>query len=119
CFDEPRWKTPWQVTLVVPKGHVGVANAPLAHETALPDGRRELAFAPTPPMASYLVTIAAGPFAIVNAGVVGAAHVPVRIVVPPTWREKVTVAAQRLPAVTEALENYAGEPLPNDKLDIV
>jgi alanyl aminopeptidase len=117
CFDEPRWKTPWRVTLVVPKGDVGVANMPLAHEATLSDGRRELAFAESPPMPSYLVAVAAGPFAIVDAGVVGKARVPVRVVVPAPWRDKVAVVAAQLPAIVAALETYTADGLPLAKLD--
>ena len=71
CFDEPRWKTPWRVTVVAPKSDVAAGNMPIAHDQPLADGRHEVAFAETPPMASYLLAIAVGPFAIVDAGKVG------------------------------------------------
>ena len=28
CFDEPRFKTPWQLSVVVPKSDVALSNAP-------------------------------------------------------------------------------------------
>src|SRR5262249_53752970 len=55
CFDEPAFKTPWRVTLVVPVGDVALSNMPQAAEHALPDGRREVAFDETPAMPSYLL----------------------------------------------------------------
>jgi len=119
CFDEPRWKTPWQVTLVVPKGQVGVSNMPVAHETTLGDGRRELAFAASPPIPSYLVAVAVGPFAIVDAGVAGAAKLPVRVIVPAQARGKVGVVAARTQAIVAALEAYTGDGLPVSKIDFV
>ena len=47
CFDEPAYKVPWQLTLVVPAGHLAVSNTPQVGETSLPDGMKRVAFAPT------------------------------------------------------------------------
>jgi alanyl aminopeptidase len=66
CFDEPAFKTPWDVTLVVPAGNVAVANARELRAEALPDGRRAHVFATTEPLPSYLVAYAVGPFDVVE-----------------------------------------------------
>ncbi|MBV8763029.1 MAG: hypothetical protein JO257_37430, partial [Deltaproteobacteria bacterium] len=57
CFDEPRWKTPWHVTLVVPKGDIALANTPVERET-VGGVMREVVFAATPAMPSYLLAVA-------------------------------------------------------------
>jgi peptidase M1-like protein/ERAP1-like protein len=119
CFDEPRFKAAWRVTLVVPGGQIALANGALAAEQRLPDGRRELAFAEVGPMASYLLSIAVGPFALVDAGRAGRANVPVRIVVARDDRTRAQAAAQNVGRVVGALERYVDAPLPLAKLDLV
>jgi alanyl aminopeptidase len=119
CFDEPRWKVPWRVTLVVPADLVALANAPAVNERTLPDGRREIAFAPTPPMPSYLLALAVGPFKLVDAGTVGRAHVPVRVATLGGDPARTAVVPQKLPAIVAALEDYLDAPLPLAKLDLV
>ncbi|HSN26851.1 MAG TPA: M1 family metallopeptidase, partial [Kofleriaceae bacterium] len=117
CLDEPRWKTPWRVTLVVPKGDVALANTPVEHETARGDVR-EVVFAETPPLPSYLLAVAVGPFAMVDAGVVGARKVPLRVAALAGLDKQVGVIA-RLSPVVAAIEAYVGTPLAWPKLDFV
>ncbi|HSD88005.1 MAG TPA: M1 family metallopeptidase, partial [Kofleriaceae bacterium] len=119
CFDEPRFKTPWKVTLVVPKADVALSNMREASVRGLPDGRKELVFAESPPLPSYLVAIAVGPFDLVEAGKAGKGNVPVRVAVRRGAAKQVGVVAARLPAVLAALEAYTGEALPAQKLDLV
>ncbi len=82
CFDEPSFKTPWQLTLHVPKGSIAVSNTPVASEAADPDGGRKFVFAPTKPLPSYLVAFGVGPFDVVSAGTAGRNHTPIRMIVP-------------------------------------
>lgn len=119
CFDEPRFKTPWQLTLVVPKLDVALANTQEVSSRALPDGRKEVKFAESAPMSSYLVALAIGPFDLVDAGKVGKANVPVRVAVHKGAGKHVGVVAAKLPAVVNAMEAYSGEALPLQKLDLV
>jgi cytosol alanyl aminopeptidase len=118
CFDEPRFKTPWRITLVVPRMHAALANAPEQSRAADGDKQR-ITFAETPVMASYLLAIAVGPFDVVDAGVVGARDIPVRVAVRAGAGKQVSVVASKLPAIVDALEAYMGEPLPVQKLDLV
>lgn len=119
CFDEPRWKTPWRVTLVVPREMVALGNAPELRATTLTDGRREVELAETPAMPSYLLAVAVGPFALVDAGTVGARHVPVHVAALAGDADRVGVVAAQLPKVVDAVEAYTGDPLPWPKLDLV
>ena len=116
-FDEPRWKTPWRVTLVVPKDDIALANTPVERETVRGDVR-EVAFAETPPLPSYLLAVAVGPFAIVDGGVVGARKIPVRVAALAGQAKAVGVIAT-LPPVVAAIEQYIGAPLAWPKLDFV
>lgn len=119
CFDEPRFKTPWQVTLVVPHDAVALANMPQEYEHVLPDGRRELAFDESPPLPSYLLAFAVGPFELVPAGTVGKDALAVRVAALRGDRNKVGVVAKHLPAIVDAIEAYTGDALPWRKLDLV
>ncbi|MEJ7601016.1 MAG: M1 family metallopeptidase [Kofleriaceae bacterium] len=119
CFDEPRFKVPWRVTLVVPEKLVALANGAVASERQLPDRRREVTFAEVAPLPSYLFSVAVGPFALVDAGTVGKHRVPVRVAVAPAAAKQAGVVAARLPAIVDALERYTGQPLAWPKLDLV
>jgi peptidase M1-like protein/ERAP1-like protein len=119
CFDEPRWKPAWLVTMLVPAGVVAVANAPMVAERTLPDGRREARFAEIAALPSYLFAIAVGPFDVVDAGKLGRARMPVRIIVPRGDGKDVAPARDELPKIIDAVEGYVDAPLPLRKLDLV
>lgn len=119
CFDEPRWKTPWRVSVVVPRKHVVISNMPETLTTVLENGQKEVAFAPTPPLPSYLLALAIGPFDVLDAGTVGRNKVPVRVVVRAGEGKRAGVVAARLPPIVAAIETYLDDALPLTKLDIV
>ncbi len=119
CFDEPRFKPAWRVTLVVPAGQVALGNGGLVAETVLGDGRHEVQLAEVAGMPSYLLAVAVGPFTVIDAGRVGRNHVPVRVAVPAGDARHATIAAGKLPAIVDALERYTDRPLPLAKLDLV
>ena len=58
AFDQPDLKAPVTLSVTAPPEWTVAANAPVAAEPA--PGRWE--FAPTPPLATYLVTLIAGPY---------------------------------------------------------
>jgi alanyl aminopeptidase len=118
CFDEPRFKTPWRVTLTVPKSSVALSNMPELSTVPLGE-RKEVTFDLSGPMPSYLVAIAVGPFDLVDVGKLGKAKIPVRVIVPKGDAKQAGVVAAKLPAVIDALESYIGEPVPLAKLDLV
>lgn len=114
-FDEPEYKIPFTLTVSVPDGLKVYANTP---ETALSskDGWTTREFAPTPPIPSYLVALAAGPL---EEYAVEGLRVPGRII---TVRGKSAMAAYvagEMPKILAALEAYFGRPYPYAKLDSV
>nr|MBA3503346.1 hypothetical protein [Deltaproteobacteria bacterium] len=118
CFDEPKFKVPWRVTLVVPDGQVAVANAPVASERVV-DKRRELTFATILGLPAHLFAVAVGPFAIVDLGVAGKQRVPVRALVAPNHTKRLVAARTWVPRLVDALEQYFDQPMPLAKLDLV
>jgi len=121
CFDEPRWKTPWQLTIDAPVSDVVVSNTPEETATTLdtPAGWRRHVFAATRPLPSYLVALAVGPFDVRDGGRAGKAATPLRFVVPRGRAADVRVARESTPALVEFLEDYFGSPFPFRKLDTV
>mgnify|MGYP001093709650 CR=1 FL=1 len=117
CFDEPGFKTPWQITLEVPKEHLAFANTPQTSEAPSADGFKTVTFAPSKPLPSYLVAFAVGPFEVVDAGVAGQNRVPVRIIVPKGRTAEAAYAAETTGPLLERLEKYFGIPYPYEKLD--
>ncbi len=119
CFDEPSFKVPWEVTLHVKKEHVALGNMPVVSETDEPNGRKAVRFAVSPPLPSYLVAMAVGPFEFVNAGKAGKRGTPVRIVTPKGKTSQAKYAAEVTATILDRLEAYFGIPYPYPKLDNV
>jgi alanyl aminopeptidase len=116
CFDEPAFKAPLTLTLRVPKALIAVSNAPVASESKDKD-TREVRFAPTAALSTYLWAVMVGPFTVTDGGRFG--HTPVRII---TTEDKAPLAAGTAKIVREAgaeLEKYFDSHFPFAKLDIV
>jgi cytosol alanyl aminopeptidase len=117
CFDEPGYKTPWDLALHVPREDTAVANAPALSETAEPGGMKKVVFASTPPLPSYLVALGVGPFEIVDAGHAGRNATPIRIVVPRGHGKEAWYAVETSAPLLDLLEQYLGTAYPYAKLD--
>jgi len=124
CFDEPAFKTPWDVTLVVPAGAVAVANTREIGEERLPDGRSEHTFATTEPLPSYLIAYAVGPWDIVTAEPVPPTPerptpLPLRGLAVAGRGEDLRFALGETARLVAALEAWFGLAYPFDKLDLL
>ena len=119
CFDQPDFKTPWQITVHIPKEHAAVSNTSPVSQTDEPNGMKKVVFAPTRPLPSYLVAIAIGPFEFVDAGKAGKNRIPVRIVTPKGKAGQAKYAAEVTSTIIDRLENYFGIPFPFEKCDNV
>lgn len=124
CFDEPRFKTPFDVTLVVPKEAFAAANTPVDSAVALPDGRQRIRFLTTPPLPTYLIAWAVGPLDVVPAQPIPASElrptpIPFRGIAARDRGSRLAYALAQTPALLEVLEAYFAIPYPYRKLDIV
>lgn len=119
CFDEPRHKVPWQVSISAPKEARLYANGALVSDEPLPGGRHRATFAPTPPMPSFLLAVAAGPFRVIELGAHGRARFPVRLVMPQELSGDPRLVEAILPRAITAVERWLDRPLPLGKLDLV
>ncbi len=115
CFDEPAFKVPWDVTLRVPSGMVAVSNGREIQQRT--DGPlTSFTFATTPPLPSYLVAFAVGPFDVRPGP---SLPVPIRLIATKGKGALGSLAIDATAALTQELTRYFGIAYPYDKLDIV
>ena len=124
CFDEPRFKAPFELTLTVPADHFAASNTPVDRAVALPDGLQRIHFLPTPPLPTYLVALAVGPFDVVAGGTIppneGRPYpIPLRGIAARGRGPLLQYALDHAAEFVEALERYFGSPYPYRKLDLV
>ncbi len=115
CWDEPAFKIPYRMTLVVPQAHLAVSNTPVESETAK-DGMKTVIFRETPPLPSYLLAIATGPLETIP---IPGLSVPGRVVTVKGARGLAGAAAEVTPRIVQSLERYFGRPYPFAKLDLL
>jgi cytosol alanyl aminopeptidase len=116
CFDEPRFKVPWTLTAVVPTADQALSNTPAVASEALDGGRKRVRFARTPPLPSYLVALAVGPFEVVKAA---AEPVAIRFIVPKGWQDQVGFAVEAVGPLLQIVVEYLDSSVPYPKLDFV
>ena len=119
CFDEPRFKVPWQITLHIHRGHRAFSNAAVVSEHEEAGGMKCVQFAETEPLPSYVVAFAVGPFETVDLGRSGRKETPLRIITPRGRTSDAAFARQAIPAWFRLVEDYCGVPFPYAKLDHV
>ena len=61
-WDEPDYKSLWDLSVVVPGDQMAIGNMPAERSEALPGGMKRVTFATTPLMSSYLLFLGAGEF---------------------------------------------------------
>jgi cytosol alanyl aminopeptidase len=115
-WDEPQFKIPYRLTLTVPEGLVAATNAPAEAETPAADGWKTIRYAELPPLPSYLLAIAVGPFDTVP---VPGTSVPSRILTPKGQGNLTGMAVEMTPPLLAALETWFARPYPYAKLDLV
>jgi len=117
CFDQPGFKTPYNVKIRIPKGLTAHSNS------ALLDMQNEgeydvFRFMQTEPLPTYLVAFAAGRFDIVECEQCDT-DTPIRVLAPRGKGILADYVLDRTPVILGALENYFGMKYPFDKLDLV
>jgi alanyl aminopeptidase len=124
CFDEPSFKAPLEVRLVIPRGMVGIANGAEESSIERDDGMQEVRFAPTEPLPTYLVAFAVGPLEIVEVeplppNEVRSRPLPLRAVAARGRGHRLAHALRTTPAIIEGFERYFEMPYPYAKIDLV
>jgi alanyl aminopeptidase len=123
-FDEPDFKTPFEVTLTVPADQVAVANTSSVAEEQAGAGLKKVRFATTKPLPTYLLLWAVGPFDVKTPPPLAASEVrsrplQVRGVAPKERGGELDFALKTGADLLLLLERYFGTEFPFEKLDHV
>jgi alanyl aminopeptidase len=123
-FDEPRFKTPFTLTISLPQEDTAYANTPLVRQEVSDKGNKVFYFAPSKPLPTYLVAFGVGPFDVVEAqslapNGVRKDPIPFRAIAKKGSGSKLQYAIKHTPKIVEILENYFQSPYPYEKLDII
>ncbi len=116
CFDEPGYKTPYEVTIIAPRGMVALGNSPEVATEEGADGMVVHRFAPTPPLPSYLLALAVGDFDFAEGR---KAPVPIRVVTTRGRAGQAASALEAADALVSRLGEYFDLPYPFAKLDLI
>jgi aminopeptidase N len=142
CWDEPAFRARFQLTVVVPENWLAVSNMPIESETLLngrdpaaaggrprldtssgaPSGRalpprkpmKEVRFAPTPPMSSYLNVFVAGELDFIESRV---GPTQIRVIATKGKAELGRYALEASAEILKYYNDYFGVPYPLPKLD--
>jgi puromycin-sensitive aminopeptidase len=117
CWDEPAFKSTYQVNLTVPSHLAAYSNSPVSSNTDLGNGQRTVSFTPTMKMSTYLVAFIVGPFEETEA--LDVDGVPLRIVFPIGNAHLTGHALEAGAFALRYFSNYFDIPYPGDKLDMV
>jgi puromycin-sensitive aminopeptidase len=117
-WDEPAFKAVFQVTLVVDGGLTAISNAGIVGETPLPEsGKKEVVFADSIKMSTYLVAFIVGEFEGTAPVMVG--NAPLRVWAVPGKKHLGAFAREIGKFSLEHFSRYYGIPYPGDKLDLI
>ncbi len=116
CFDEPAHKAVFDVTLLVPTHTVAISNTlPVSEEER--DGLREVSFAPTPKMSTYLLAFIVGEFEHVETRTKEGTLV--RVFVTPGKKHQAEFALECAAKTLSFYNEYFDIPYPLPVLDMI
>ncbi len=115
CFDEPGWKTPFDVSIRTPWGLLAVANTREVDKVTDKEGTL-YRFATTKPLPTYLIAFAVGDFDVRDGPT---SPVPIRAITVKGKKDLAGLALEATAKLTATLGEYVQVPYPFDKLDVV
>ena len=118
CWDEPALKAVFQVTLVIDAGLTAISNASVVRITPLPGTeKKEVVFADSMKMSTYLVAFIVGEFEASEPLMVG--NAPLRVWAVPGKKNLAAFGREIGSASLEYFSSYYDIPYPGDKLDLI
>ncbi|WP_201315646.1 M1 family metallopeptidase [Dyella sp. EPa41] len=123
-FDEPGFKTPFDIRLTIPNDEVGVANTRQVKEEKAGDGWKTLTFSTTKPLPTYLVAFGVGPWDVVKGPDISATaqregNLELRGIAAQGEGHRMQHVLGETPSIIHTLEDYYGFGYPWDKLDLL
>ncbi len=110
CWDEPDFKATFAVTLIVDEALTAISNGAPTSEQPLGNGKKQVIFAETIPMSTYLVAFVVGPFELTDPHDVGG--VPLRIASTPGKQRLTRFAIDAGAAALTLPRQVLRDPLP-------
>ena len=113
CWDEPVFRARFQLTTVVPEDWHAVSNMPIEYEKKTAGGK-EVRFAATPPMSSYLNVLVAGELDLIESR---SEPTQLRVIATKGKAEMGRYALEATAQILNYYNNYFGAAYPLPKLD--
>jgi aminopeptidase N len=113
CWDEPSFRARFQLTAVVPENWLAVSNMPIESEKKVSDGK-EVRFAATPSMSSYLNVFVAGELDLIESR---SGPTQLRVIATKGKAERGRYALEAMAQILQYYNDYFGVAYPLPKLD--
>ena len=113
CWDEPVFRARFQLSVAVPENWLAVSNMPVESEKKIAGGK-EVRFAATPPMSSYLNVFVAGELDLIESR---SGPTQIRVVATKGKAELGRYALEVTAQILQYYNDYFGVPYPLPKLD--
>ena len=113
CWDEPVFRARFQLTAVVPENWLAVSNMPVESEKKIAGGK-EVRFAATPPMSSYLNVFVAGELESIESR---SGPTQLRVIATKGKAEMGRYALETTAQILQYYNDYFGVAYPLPKLD--
>jgi len=113
-WDEPVFRATFEIVAVTDESLTVVSNMPQAGVKPLPGGKKEVTFAKSVPMSTYLVALFIGEMDVLEDSVDG---ILLRIYTAKGKRERARYAMDSTKQIVRYFNAYFGEPYPLAKLD--
>jgi puromycin-sensitive aminopeptidase len=117
CWDEPDFKAVFAVRLIVDEHLTAISNGAEVETTPLGNGKKQIEYADTMRMSTYLVAFVVGPLELTEARVVDG--VPLRVAHVPGKAHLTSFALEAGEHALRFFTDYFGLPYPGDKLDLI
>lgn len=123
-FDEPVFKTPFEIAVTVNEQDIAIGNAPILSEEPVGEGLRRVTFLATEPLPTYLLAFAVGPLDVVDAAALPANAIrrnplPLRAAATQGKGDRLRFALENTDAIVSYMENYFAVAYPYPKLDLI
>jgi aminopeptidase N len=115
CWDEPSFRAKFRLTATVPANFTAVSNMPVESEKKTSAGK-EVRFAETPPMSSYLIVFCAGELDAIYGEANG---VKIGVVTTKGKAQTGRYALESGEKILKYYNEYFGEKYPLPKLDLI
>jgi len=123
-FDEPAFKTPFDIAVTAQSNHVVITSTAEISRQDVGNGLVKRQYQTTPPLPTYMLAFAVGPLDVVEWDALPPTQVrefalPLRGVAAKGKGGKLKYALENTRGIVESLEEYFAVPFPYPKLDII